>query len=445
MEEKKKTNSRKVKITVIAICAVLLLVMGATYAWLRLTLNGSKVNVLRAGGLELALNETSEGITLEDVVPVTDAKGLQGKEYTFTLENRGSDSSYTIYLDDVLDIDQNGENDFEESERMKDSDIKYSLIKNGTTTTKVLTETGTNPNRVLDSGIIKKGTTNTYSLRLWIKEEAENSSIMNKIFAAKLRVEAEQAGEVVLNKNIIAVYDYEQNTDSTTFCVTGEESTCQEISTKNYEPGTIIKYKVNDSTTKYFHVLHDDGQSLTIIDRESTYPRTDWYRNDSGNSDNTQGPLVALSSLENVTSTWTNVNDQTYTMGTTVFKDNAFTGCEENGCTSNTYTLEARTAKARMITMQEAIALGCTASSQSCPVFLYNYSYNCTNYGGTVNDTSKIGADYNYGSFTMNAKSDSNSSAWYISNSGKLSYTSTYTYNYNNIGYDLRAVVVINK
>ena len=197
MEEKKKTNSRKVKITVIAICAVLLLVMGATYAWLRLTLNGSKVNVLRAGGLELTLDETSEGITLEDVVPVTDAKGLQGKEYTFTLENRGSDSSYTIYLDDVLDIDQNGENDFEESERMSDSDIKYSLIKNGTTTTKVLTETGTNPNRVLDSGIIKKGTTNTYSLRLWIKEEAENDSIMNKIFAAKLRIEAEQKTEVL--------------------------------------------------------------------------------------------------------------------------------------------------------------------------------------------------------------------------------------------------------
>ena len=197
MEEKKKINSRKVKITVIAICAVLLLVMGATYAWLRLTLNGSKVNVLRAGGLELTLDETSEGITLEDVVPVTDAKGLQGKEYTFTLENRGSDSSYTIYLDDVLDIDQNGENDFEESERMSDSDIKYSLIKNGTTTTELLTATGTNPNRVLDSGIIKKGETNTYSLRLWIKEEAENDSIMNKIFAAKLRIEAEQKTEVL--------------------------------------------------------------------------------------------------------------------------------------------------------------------------------------------------------------------------------------------------------
>ena len=171
--------------------------MGATYAWLRLTLSGSKINILRAGGLELTLEETSEGITLEDVVPVTDTKGLQGNEYTFTLENKGSDSSYTIYLDDVLDIDSDGKNDFTEEERMSDSDIKYSLIKNGTTTTQVLTETGTNPNRVLDSGIIKKGTANTYSLRLWIKEEAENNSIINKIFAAKLRIEAEQKSEIL--------------------------------------------------------------------------------------------------------------------------------------------------------------------------------------------------------------------------------------------------------
>ena len=197
MEEKKKTNSKQIKITVIVVCAVLLVIVGATYAWLRLTLSGSKINILRAGGLELTLEETSEGITLEDVVPVTDTKGLQGKEYTFTLENKGSDSSYTIYLDDVLDIDSDGENDFTEEERMSDSDIKYSLIKNGTTTTQVLTATGTNPNRVLDSGIIKKGTANTYSLRLWIKEEAENNSIINKIFAAKLRIEAEQKSEIL--------------------------------------------------------------------------------------------------------------------------------------------------------------------------------------------------------------------------------------------------------
>ena len=434
MEEKKKTNSRKVKITVIAICAVLLLVMGATYAWLRLTLNGSKVNVLRAGGLELTLDETSEGITLEDVVPVTDAKGLQGKEYTFTLENKGSDSSYTIYLDDVLDIDQNGENDFEESERMRDSDIKYSLIKNGTTTTKVLTETGTNPNRVLDSGIIKKGTTNTYSLRLWIKEEAENDSIMNKIFAAKLRVEAEQKTEET--NNIKVAYTY-----NPTSCITGEESTC--VQTSCYEnsasgscpAGTIIKYAVNDSEEKYFHVLHDDGETMTLQQRENTVYNTAWY---SSNADNSKGPTTILPALESATAGWTNVNDQTYTMGTTNFNNtNAYTGCTESGCTTNQYTLGQRTAKARMITMQEALALGCTTSQQSCPNWMINYLNESTNYGGTVNDTT---GSRNYGYWTMSAASSSSANAWYVRFSGYVGISST-----SSTGIGARAVVVVNK
>ena len=437
MEEKKKTNSRKVKIIVIAICTVLLLVMGATYAWLRLTLNGSKVNVLRAGGLELTLDETSEGITLEDVVPVTDAKGLQGKEYTFTLENKGSDSSYTIYLDDVLDIDQNGENDFEESERMSDSDIKYSLIKNGKTTTKVLTETGTNPNRVLDSGIIKKGTTNTYSLRLWIKEEAENDSIMNKIFAAKLRVEAEQKTEET--NNIKVAYTY-----NPTSCITGEESTC--VQTSCYESktsgscpaGTIIKYAVNDSTTKYFHVLHDDGDTMTLQQRENTVYNTAWYSSE----DNSKGPLTILPVLESATSGWTNVNNQTYTMGTTNFNNtNSYTGCTKSGCTINTYTLGQRTAKARMITMQEAIALGCTSTNKSCPNFMNNYLYNSTSYGGTVvDDTTANGASHNSGYWTMSADSSYANYAWDVNYYGGVySLNTTYT------SFGARAVVVVSK
>ena len=437
MEEKKKTNSRKVKIIVIAICTVLLLVMGATYAWLRLTLNGSKVNVLRAGGLELTLDETSEGITLEDVVPVTDAKGLQGKEYTFTLENKGSDSNYTIYFDDVLDIDQDGENDFEESERMSDSDIKYSLIKNGTTTTKVLTETGTNPNRVLDSGIIKKGTTNTYSLRLWIKEEAENDSIMNKIFAAKLRIEAEQKPEET--NNIKVAYTY-----NPTSCITGEESTC--VQTSCYESktsgscpaGTIIKYAVNDSTTKYFHVLHDDGDTMTLQQRENTVYNTAWYSSE----DNSKGPLTILPVLESATSGWTNVNNQTYTMGTTNFNNtNSYTGCTKSGCTINTYTLGQRTAKARMITMQEAIALGCTSTNKSCPNFMNNYLYNSTSYGGTVvDDTTANGASHNSGYWTMSADSSYANYAWDVNYYGGVySLNTTYT------SFGARAVVVVSK
>ena len=178
--------------------------------------------MLRAGRLKLTLNETSEGIVIEDAVPVTDEEGLSGREYTFTLSNTGTKSNYTIYLDDVLDIDADGTNDFEESERLSDSVIKYSLVKNGTITTQLLTEIGTNPERVLDSGTINNGQTNTYSLRIWISEDAENDSILNKVFAAKLRIEAEQAPRTVSYEPKYFAFGEPTTTSATNYTTLGK-------------------------------------------------------------------------------------------------------------------------------------------------------------------------------------------------------------------------------
>ena len=242
------------------------------------------------------------------------------------------------------------------------------------------------------------------------------------------------------NTNIVAAYTYNSSS-----CITGEESTC--VPTSCYEnkasgscpAGTIIKYKVNDSEEKYFHVLHDDGETMTLQQRENTVYNTAWY---SSSYDNSKGPTTILPALESATSGWTNVNNQTYTMGTTNFNNtNAYTGCTESGCTTNTYTLGQRTGKARMITMQEALALGCTLSERSCPNFMNNYLYNSTSYGGTVvDDTTANGASHNYGYWTMSADSSNSIGAWgvYFDGSvGNFSTTSTY--------YGARAVVVVNK
>ena len=68
----------------------LLLLISSSYAWLHLTIDDTKTNVLRAGSLSLTLDDTtSEGIALKKAVPVTDDKGKTGTEYTFTLQNRG--------------------------------------------------------------------------------------------------------------------------------------------------------------------------------------------------------------------------------------------------------------------------------------------------------------------------------------------------------------------
>lgn len=168
------------------------------------------------------------------------------------------------------------------------------------------------------------------------------------------------------SSNFVSAYIYSSGS-----CIEGTESSC--VKTTCYEndkigscpAGTIINYKVNSSTTKTFNVLYDNGSSLLMQGRESV-ANTPWNSTGTASS----GPVQALTALESATSGWSNVNSQTYTMGTTVFKTNKYTGCSpmELSCTNNIYTMSSRTAKARMITMQELTNLGCTNSS--CPNWL---------------------------------------------------------------------------
>ena len=193
MKKENKNFMEKNKKQVIAIALALVLLVGGSYAWLTTTLKGTKKVRIEAGTLSLVLNEGNE-INVEDSLPMTDIDGLKTDAYTFTLQNNGNvTSNYTIYLDDAS-IDS-------ADERFDDSALKYSLKKNdGASTTALLS---TLNQRVLDSGTIEAGTTNTYSLNLWIKDEATNDDVqttkdgqtVGKVFAGKLRIEASQIKE----------------------------------------------------------------------------------------------------------------------------------------------------------------------------------------------------------------------------------------------------------
>lgn len=243
-----------------------------------------------------------------------------------------------------------------------------------------------------------------------------------------------------INNNYISnIYNYDDKNEATK-CITGEEATCQvsdcitNTDKDSCNTGTIVKYKVNDTEEKFFYVLHDDGNKLTLQQRENTVYNTSWY---ADGDDNTKGPLTILPKLEDVTKEWSNVDYQTYTMGTTNFNStNAFTGCSETGCTINTYTLAERTAKSRMITTQEAIAIGCSNTAKTCPIWMSNFLNNSTAYGGT-NDDKKD--ERNLGYWMMSADSDSTKSyiVAYGGNIGGFEVTS--------VDFGARAVVEVSK
>ena len=198
--------------------------------------------------------------------------------------------------------------------------------------------------------------------------------------------------------------------------VSASVADCYKTKTSGSCPaGTTITYKVNSSTTKTFSVLHDDGDKITMQDTTQTVSSTAWY---ASSNNNAYGPTTALSRLESATSGWSNVNDLNYTLGTDTLYQNKYTGCSDyNSCSTNTYTLAKRTAKARMITIQETSALGCTRSS--CPSWL----------------TPASGTYY----WTMSANSSTSISAWYVLNYGRVGPDPT------TATYGARAVVEINK
>ena len=161
-----KDKNKKVTVIIISILIVLILLLAIAYAYFSTQLNGTD-QIVKVGELELVLDETSEGISLDSAIGISDKKGLELDGSNFKLINNGNKAvDYTIYLDD----NSIGDND----ERIDDKYLKYNLNKNGSNTgATLLTRIGANPNRILDSGTIEGNSTNEYNLKLWITDEVD--------------------------------------------------------------------------------------------------------------------------------------------------------------------------------------------------------------------------------------------------------------------------------
>lgn len=438
MKKKNKMNANKVLITVLT-CSFIML-FGLSYAWYHISLESEKEITMTVGALQLVFSDVNSNlIQLENTEPMSDEDGLETDSYRFSLKNTGSiDINYTLYLDDLpLDSGQTRLEDYYIKYVLFQEDENY-LIKTLSSNEQFTTDSGV-VSRSIGAGTIAAGETQKYILKLWISDATSEYYGQNKSLKTKLRVEAIQKNQRF--SGIASAYTYSTDASNGNYCITGKESTCQKTTCYQNKTGgscpsgTIINYKVNDVEEVPFHVMFDEGDTLTMQSQQTIVDNIKW--NDQ--NDLSVGPTVALTKLEEATAKWTNVNDQTYTMGTTVFKDNPYTTCTPRDpitCSNNTYILPERTSKVRMITVQEALILGCFGSRLSCPVWMYNYM------GGTSfqGEGAYEGASYQY--FTMNAADGSTNSPSVlgVTNNGGLNY---YGLRFETAG--VRAVVNVSK
>ena len=195
-------NSTNKKIAVALVVAVLLvaIVIGGTYAWLRIGTGSETVNKIKAGALDIRIDESATGtevVRLQNEIPKSYRQGLLNTPYRFTIQNYSTIATdYTITLvDEYTGAD-------EAANKIPDGSIRYLLVKNDEemlpSNSKLLSSA---TNRIIDTETIQGGTQQSpaqipYALYVWIDSKAgENGSeaaIMDMIFNAKIRVDAVQ-------------------------------------------------------------------------------------------------------------------------------------------------------------------------------------------------------------------------------------------------------------
>lgn len=192
----KKNSSfvQKNKKLLLSVFLGVIVVIGVSYAWLQITLTGTKKVVIRSGNLSLNLDEdASEGISLTNAYPMTDQEGLKTTSYDFTLKNDGTiPNSYTIYLEDTT-----GEAevkafpvlkyDIKKTEYNADDSIKTAEVD----TMQLLSAIKTTDGIVLDSGTLEVGEYSKYSFKLWMDYDA-NDDYQNSHFKGNLKIVGDQ-------------------------------------------------------------------------------------------------------------------------------------------------------------------------------------------------------------------------------------------------------------
>ncbi len=180
------------------------LFIGISYAWLRLTVIGKKEVSVKGNNLDIILIETNGDLILENAIPVVDETGKVGNSFQFYIQNNSLvDVDYDLMLID----NKEKQAECKECEYIPYNDIRYELKRVNLDKTDSLTE-----NRVIDSGNLKRGEQNRiyYELKIWLDINAGNEA-QGKMFYGKVAINATQVnqpnGPILADNMIPVVYD----------------------------------------------------------------------------------------------------------------------------------------------------------------------------------------------------------------------------------------------
>jgi hypothetical protein len=190
-------NKKIVMLIIVGVLFSISLVIGTSYALWTINHTQTTANILDSGCFSTTFTD-ADNINLNNQYPISDTKGLTLKPYTFTIKNTCTiTSAYNINLETLKDTTASSQY------------IKVSLnagtpalLNSFSTTTSTITDAlGSN---TLHTDYLAAGDSATYTLRLWITEEATTNDMANKVFDSKIVIISSATDKMPLTSKLLS-------------------------------------------------------------------------------------------------------------------------------------------------------------------------------------------------------------------------------------------------
>ena len=191
-------NEKKKRTILYGLLVTVLVLIGVTYAYYRITKTQTNSNVIGTRTcLNTTLTEETSEIVLSDAFPISDEDGLKQSPFTFTLTNN-CDSYVKVTIALVSEYRTSTNTAY-----LKDNYVKSNLSTKGTNdgtsvilSTLSLGEVDTNTQGyVLKTTGLKNKEAKSFDLRLWLDSETTNEQGLNKTWKGKIVVSVVAADE----------------------------------------------------------------------------------------------------------------------------------------------------------------------------------------------------------------------------------------------------------
>lgn len=179
-------------ITAISVFAVVISMIGGSYAIFSSTSKADEYNVLKVGKLEISYVDTGDGygdvLSLNGAYPISDIEGSSGIPYRFNITNTGTitaDFKIKIQYDESIIEEDGCENNL-----LPQRYVKYKFDNEAPI---LLGNRETEDYLIYEANDLLPGSSEIHEIRIWIDESATNE-VLGKHFHGKVVIESTQGG-----------------------------------------------------------------------------------------------------------------------------------------------------------------------------------------------------------------------------------------------------------